>query len=301
MTIHHLLSGNELSPANIHALLTLAGKIKKQPKDYHTSLDGKQIALIFDKPSLRTRFSFTAGINQLGAQAIEGQNQTSKKEDPKDKIRVLQGYCDAIMIRTFADEDLQEMQQYANIPIINGLTDRFHPCQTLADLLTLQECFDSLDNLTICYIGDGNNILHSLLIIASKLGIHINYCCPRGREPEKAVLELLADNGHASLATPFNDPVLAATGAHAIYTDVWTSMGFAEADDQQFSGFQVNETLMQHAAPNAVFMHCMPMQRGKEVSETLPDAKCSVIFQQSENRLHVQKALLVHLLQEPQS
>jgi ornithine carbamoyltransferase len=191
------------------------------------------------------------------------------------------------------------MSQVSHIPIINGLSDLHHPCQILADLLTLQELFGSLQGLTLSYIGDGNNILHSLLLLAPALGVTIHYCCPETRGPDAGILatSLAKVKTGTGQIRSFSEPKQAVKGAHAIYTDVWTSMGFEDKTAEHlFAGFQVNEALLAQADPQAVFMHCLPMERGKEVSETLPEHPQSVIFRQSENRLHVQKALLLHLL-----
>ena len=207
-------------------------------------------------------------------------------------MRVLNGYCDFVMIRTHEDKNLTEMASIATIPIINGLSALYHPCQILADLLTLQECFSDLEGLTLAYIGDGNNILHSLLQLAPQLGVTIHYCCPAANQPNAQILA----NSLAPFVHCFSSPEAAVANAHAVYTDVWTSMGFEnQAADDQFLGFQVNEELMAKARPEAIFMHCMPMERGKEVSVTLPDNPASMIFKQSENRLAVQKALLLFL------
>ena len=287
--MRHIITGNELNKADIEHILSISEKLKaedSQKSVYADFLKHKNIALIFEKPSLRTRFSFTAGINQLGGHVIESISQTRKYEEPKDFIRVIQNYCSAVIIRASDDNALVEMQQYSNVPIINALTDMFHPCQALADLLTLKECFKNFENIKIAYIGDENNVLHSLMMMASKLGITVHYCCPKGCEPQQ----------NYPLTKAFSDPKEAVKNCHAVYTDVWTSMGFEQKDESLFEGLQVNEALMSHALPDAVFMHCMPMERGKEVSQHLPDSECSVIFQQSENRLHVQKALLISLL-----
>jgi len=283
----NFLTGEELS---IEELLTLASSLKKgHPRDL---LKGKHLALLFEKPSLRTRFSFTVAMHELGGNVVESTSETSKKEEPEDAARVIEGYCDAIMVRTHSHEILTRMSSVSNIPIINGLSDLHHPCQILADLLTLKEIYGKLEGLKLAYIGDGNNILHSLLLLAPRMGIHLYYCCPPNRQPEI--------RGQSDSATACSSPSLAVQGAHAIYTDVWTSMGFeGKTDESLFAGFQVNEELFQQALPTAVFMHCLPMIRGKEVSQTLPDHPRSVIFQQSENRLHVQKALLIMLLGEP--
>jgi ornithine carbamoyltransferase len=293
----HLLTGDELNTQQLIELLTLASQFKQNRMLYNDALASKHIALAFDKPSLRTRFSFTVAIQQLGGQVVESIGNTRKNEAPKDFIRVVQGYCDALMIRTFNDDFLQLMVPHANIPIINGLTDNYHPCQTLADLLTLQEHFNQpLTELTVCYVGDGNNILHSLLLMAPKLGIHVNYCCPPEHQPDSSVLAMLTKHRLTDFIHAYNQPQQAVTDVNAVYTDTWNSMGFPEKELDTFAGYQVNEKLMQHAAADAIFMHCMPMNRGEEVSETLPDRPYSVIFQQSENRLHVQKAILIHLL-----
>lgn len=291
--IQHLLTGAELSSVDIEQLIALAQALKNDRGLYRQALAGEQIALIFEKPSLRTRFSFSAAVMQMGGQVIESIVQTRKHEEPKDFIRVIQGYCTAMMIRTHDDSILTEMQAHATIPIINGLTELHHPCQILADLLTLKEHFAQLKGLSLAYIGDGNNMLHSFLILAPKVGVKVHYACPPGHEPDPAILASLP---HPELVQAFASPQEAVKNCQAVYTDVWTSMGFEPANEADFEAYQVNETLMSQAAEQAVFMHCMPMERGKEVSQNLPDAPCSVIFQQSENRMHIQKAILLTLL-----
>ncbi|WP_131781573.1 ornithine carbamoyltransferase [Legionella gresilensis] len=293
--VKHLLTGKELSAADIENILCLAENIKRNPSNYQNALEKKALAMIFEKPSFRTRLSFNLAIETLGGIAVESISNTRKTEEPKDFIRVLNGYCDFVMVRTHADEQLQEMAQYATIPIINGLTALYHPCQILADLLTLKEHFGKLNELTLTYIGDGNNILHSLLIMAPRVGITLHYCCPKGHDPDATILseskKLFPGQIHC-----FTTPTLAVQNVHAIYTDVWVSMGFEGQKSQSaFDNFQVNEALMSQAKPGAVFMHCMPMERGKEVSTTLPDSPQSIIFRQSENRLHIQKAILLFL------
>ncbi|CDZ77984.1 Carbamoyl-phosphate synthase large chain [Legionella massiliensis] len=294
----HLLTGLELSKEELLFVLELASKVKKDPQSYARALSDKNLVMIFEKPSFRTRLSFTRAIQSLGGTAIESVSTTRKTEEPRDFIRVLNGYCDFVMIRTHEDKGLEEMAGYATIPIINGLSALYHPCQILADLLTLQEYFGKLEGLTLAYIGDGNNILHSLLELAPQLGLSINYCCPSGNQPKEQILTR-AQSKAKSMIHRKETPEAAADQAHALYTDVWTSMGFEQQRaEEQFAGFQVNEALMAHARPEAIFMHCMPMERGKEVSLTLPDAPASAIFSQSENRLHVQKALLLFLQDE---
>lgn len=297
--IKHFLTGEELDSVQLYDLLKQGIKLKNHQRHVDGLLVNQTLALLFDKPSLRTRFSFTAAMRSLGGNVIESLGNTRKRETPEDYARVLSGYCDAIMVRTDQDGFLEKMARVAEIPVINGLSDLHHPCQILADLLTLLEMFGELKGLKLAYIGDGNNILHSLILLAPILGVDIHYCCPPTRGPNESILNRSKSrlNQLTGQIKSFETPQNATLGVDAVYTDVWTSMGFeSQAQEYLFEGFQVNESLMKHAAKHAVFMHCLPMERGKEVSDTLPDAACSIIFQQSENRLHAQKALLLHLL-----
>ncbi|MBK2025634.1 ornithine carbamoyltransferase [Francisella philomiragia] len=293
LSFNHLLSGAEITTKDFENIIQIAQDMKTNPQKYNNALKDKIIALIFDKPSLRTRFSFSAAIIEMGGNLIESVSASRKNEQPKDFIRVIQNYCSAVVIRTFADSDVEEMVSYSKVPIINALTDLYHPCQTLADLLTLKEVFGSLDSLKIAYIGDSNNILYSLLLLANTIGLEVHYACPKGHKPDQKILDQLQD---LSIVKCFDDPKEAVKGCDAVYTDVWCSMGFEPTAEDAFVGFQVNKELMSYANDNAIFMHCMPMERGKEVSEDLPDDKCSVIFQQSLNRKFVQKALLYMIL-----
>jgi len=296
--MNHLLTGNELTTQDIKNLIVTAMQLKKERANNHLRKDliGKQLALLFDKPSLRTRFSFTVAMRDLGGDVIESVETTRKSETPEDQARVLSGYCHVIAMRTHSDEILNRMSVASTIPVINSLSDLHHPCQILSDLMTLHEKFGNLEGLTLTYIGDGNNILHSLLLLAPQMGIRIRYCCPKTRQPDANILatskqKLVHEKGGIQA---YNAPEEAVKNSNAVYTDVWTSMGFeSQIDEKLFDGYQVNSALMSHAAPNAIFMHCLPMARGKEVDNTLPDQPCSVIFQQSENRLHMQKALLL--------
>ncbi len=291
----HVLTGSELNAQDIVHLLGLAGRIKTNPADYAKKLLGKNLALIFEKPSFRTRLSFTLAIENMGGSAIESISTSRKHEEPRDLIRVLNGYCDYVMVRTHDDAGLQEMVHYAKMPVINGLSALYHPCQVLADLLSLQERFGGIDGLTIAYIGDGNNVLHSLMLMAPLVGVRVNYCCPPSHQPNDEVLNQCSSLNHLMIVS-YATPESAVHNADAVYTDVWTSMDFeGHHAEEEFAGFQVNESLMAQAKPEAVFMHCMPMVRGEEVSHSLPDSPCSIIFAQSENRLHVQKALLLFL------
>ncbi|MBX7231084.1 MAG: ornithine carbamoyltransferase [Bdellovibrionales bacterium] len=301
---NHIKTGEELHPNEISELIDFAIFLKKERQQNKNKpyLLGKQIALLFNKPSLRTRFSFNVAVNELGGACIESVGTTRKYEDPEDLALVLGGYCHGIMVRTHEDKIIERMAQFSKVPVINGLSQLHHPCQILADLMTLKEVFGKLDQLTVSYIGDGNNILHSLLLMAPQMGIHIKYSCPKGYQPNSLVLQKAKGVANASglgSIIPCVQPQEAVTNSHVVYTDVWTSMGFEEEDrvrNEAFAGYQVNEALMEFALPHAKVMHCLPMVKGKEISETLPYGDSSVIFHQSENRLHVQKALLIGLL-----
>jgi ornithine carbamoyltransferase len=299
----HLLTGEELSRGELLGLIDAAEALRTERAEQRSKalLAGKHLALLFEKPSVRTRLSFTVAMNELGGHIVESNSGTSKKEEPQDLARVVAGYCQAIMLRTHEHGNVEKMAANSPVPVINGLSDSHHPCQALADLLTLKQSFKSLEGLKLAYIGDGNNVLHSLLLLLPYAGVHVQYACPSGFEPNAFIVKKAkkrAKEGGGSI-TAFPDPESAVKGVNAIYTDVWTSMGFEnEGPDREkfFEGYQLNEELHSHAAPNAVVMHCMPMVRGKEISETMPDHPASVIFKQSENRLHVQKALLIGLL-----
>jgi len=283
-TMPHILSGDELSADEIKLLIQDAISYKSN----RTSLDvlkDKHIALIFDKASLRTRFSFTVAVHELGGDIVESVSSTRKDELPQDFIRVVQGYCAGMMIRMSDHDFMTAMVPHATIPIINGLSDRFHPCQTLADLQTIYEHFGKLNGLKVCFVGDANNVFNSFALMAKKLGVDVTLACP----PHIKTMQGL---DHVRIE---HCPQKAVEGCDVVYTDVWTSMGFADVDETKFTDYQVNEDLMEKAGDHAVVLHCMPMERGKEISHTLPDAKSSLIFKQSENRLHAQKALLNYL------
>lgn len=289
----HLLTGMELSAEDIHQILCQAQALKQNPQGWHKALANKTLAMLFEKPSLRTRLSFAKAIQSLGGQVIESISSSRKQEEPGDLMRVLNGYVDFVMVRTHEEKLLKDMASHAQAPLINGLSALYHPCQILADLLSLQENFGQLEGLTVAYVGDGNNILHSLMLMAPLMGVSIQYCCPSKHQPNSQILAQ-AQIRHSNRIISCTTPQAAVSNAHAVYTDVWTSMGFeSQSNHQAFAGFQVNEQLMAQARPEAAFMHCMPMERGQEVSYHLPDDPRSLIFNQSENRLHVQKALLL--------
>lgn len=294
----HLLTGEELGAAGISDLLDLAEQLKRERLDgsLRDDLAGRTLALLFEKPSLRTHVSFTVAMTELGGNVVETFSASRKKEEPEDVARVLGGYCHGIMIRTHQHSLVERMVSKSPIPVINGLSDSHHPCQVFADLLTLKQRFGKLKGLTLAYVGDGNNMLHSLLLLLPKLGVSVRYSCPNGYHPDPAIVERAG-----TAAAGFDTPEAAVKGANAIYTDVWTSMGFEDeqaAREKAFSAYQLNEELYSLAADGALVMHCLPMVRGKEISDAMAEHPHSVLFQQSENRLHVQKALLLALLKK---
>jgi ornithine carbamoyltransferase len=291
------LTGLEINAEELTNLLKLAKVLKDKRNEGlgRYLLKGKTLAMLFDKPSLRTRLSFTVAMQELGGSVIDSISSSRKSEEPQDLARVIQGYCHAIMIRTFSDNDVAAMAKATHIPVINGLSDQFHPCQSLADLLTVSEQHTDLSKITLAYIGDGNNILQSLVPLAALTNLKIHYACPRGYGPKTEVVEPFLKSEKAKA---FDTPADAIKGADVVYTDVWASMGFESetaARKEAFAGFQVNEDLISKSGKNTKVMHCLPMIRGEEISNTLPDSPVSLIFQQSENRLHVQKALLLAL------
>ncbi|MDZ5711077.1 ornithine carbamoyltransferase [Jeotgalibacillus haloalkalitolerans] len=305
-TLQHkdLLTLRDYTSNEILELIEFAAELKKPENKHLPLLQGKVLGMIFEKSSTRTRVSFEAGMLQLGGHAMYLSTrdiQMGRGETIADTARVLSGYLDGIMIRTFAQSTVQELAENSSIPVINGLTDDYHPCQTLADLLTVYETFGSFKHKKMAYIGDGNNVAHSLMIGAAKTGMHFTLACPAGYEPDAEILAYAqaegAKTGAEILVT--HDPVQAATGAHVIYTDVWASMGQEDEQAERlkaFEGFQVNEQLTSHAEADYIFMHCLPAHREEEVSTAVLEGPHSVVFQEAENRLHAQKALLVALM-----
>ena len=296
----------DFSPEIIKGLLFKAKKMKNAVKLGEKSelLKGKILGMIFDKSSTRTRVSFEVGMLQLGGQALylNGQDlQLGRGETIADTARVLSGYLDAIMIRTFSHQKVEELAHYATIPVINGLTDLYHPCQALADLLTIMEIKGELAGQKFVYVGDGNNVAHSLMMAAGKLGIDLTIATPSGYEPDASILknaQIFAAESNAKI-TITNDAKNAVKGADIIYTDVWTSMGHESENEKRlkdFQYFQVNDALMEKAKHDFLFLHCLPAHRGVEVSASVIDGVNSAVFQQAENRLHVQKALLSEIL-----
>jgi ornithine carbamoyltransferase len=300
------LSSADISADPTRALLDLAASLKQGRS--RIDLRGKILGLIFSKASTRTRVSFTVAMARLGGQTIDllpTVSQVGRGEPVADTARVLSRYCDALAIRTFAQADLDAYAHWASIPVVNALTDREHPCQALADFLTLQEAFGTaakdLAGLSLAYVGDGNNVAHSLMLCGALLGVNVRVGCPVGFEPSAAVLQQARQlaAAHGASVEVLHEPVAAVRGAHALYTDVWASMGQEEekaARQQAFSGWCLDEELMAEADPRAIVLHCLPAYRGLEISAGAMEGSSSRIFDQAENRLHVQQALLAALL-----
>lgn len=299
-----LLTGMEWSSAQVRELFHLAAEVKVHPDQHRSALAGRSFALIFEKPSLRTRVTFEVGIASLGGTSIFLDHTASHlgdREPIADVAKCLERWVHGIVARVFTQESLDQLAAHARVPVINALSDRFHPCQALADFFTLEERFGNLRGLKFAYIGDGNNMCHSLLSIAARVGAHVRIATPAGYEPDAAIV---ADARRAARETRgkieiLRSPEEAVAGAQAVYTDVWASMGQeqeAAAREAAFAGFQVNEALLSRAASDAVFMHCLPAHRGLEVTDGVMDSKRSIVFDQAENRLHVQKAILLTLL-----
>ncbi len=304
MTPRDFLSIRDFSPEEIRQLLALGAEIKAHPAQYTESLKGKTLAMIFEKPSLRTRVSFDVGIHQLGGFSLylsPAEINLGKRESIPDVARNLERMVQAVMIRTFAHRLIDEMAEYAHIPVINGLTDYSHPCQAMADYLTVQEVKGRLQGVKLAFVGDGNNVAHSLMFAGARLGVIVAVATPKGYEPaedaSRWTQEECKRTGAKLIIT--NDPAEAVRDADVIYTDVWASMGQeaeAEARKRVFMSYQVNQALFSQAKPDAIFMHCLPAHRGEEVAADVIDSRRSVVFQQAENRLHVQKAIMVSLM-----
>ena len=299
-----LVSIHDLSTEEVAGLLELSADVKRDSGKYALALAGKSLGMIFQKSSTRTRVSFEVGMFQLGGQALflsARDIQLGRGETIRDTAKVMSRYVDGIMARTFAHSDVTDLADFGSIPVINGLTDDLHPCQVLADYLTLEEIFGSLDGRRIAYVGDGNNVAHSLMFGAAKMGMDIAIAAPDAYQVGGHYLELArADAAAAGTEIVLtNDPQVAVAGASAVYTDVFASMGQedeAASRLEVFKGFQVNSALMSAAAEDAVFLHCLPAHRGEEVSAAVADGPQSHIFDEAENRLHAQKAVLLWLM-----
>jgi ornithine carbamoyltransferase len=301
-----LLSIKDLTPTETGSLFSLAADLKEQQRKgiAHPLLAGKSLAMIFQKPSLRTRVTFEVGMAQLGGRAIHlvpADIQLGEREAVKDVAKNLERWVDGIMARTFSHQTVEELARHAAIPVINGLSDLTHPCQVLADLFTLREKCGKLRGLKVAYIGDGNNVCHSWVHGAGKTGIELTVACPKGYEPNPDILASARRGAetHGGGIVLLHDPKQAAQGADVLYTDVWTSMG-QEAESakrrRDFRRFQVNAALVRLAKPDVLVMHCLPAHRGEEITDEVLDGPHSVVYDEAENRLHVQKAILVTLL-----
>ncbi|HEY0795327.1 MAG TPA: ornithine carbamoyltransferase [Acidisarcina sp.] len=299
-----LTSMNDLNPAQAAAVLKLAHDVRANPENYRHALTGKQMVMFFEKPSLRTRLTFEVAMNTLGGDAIfidQTQSRLGARESLHDVALNLERWVQIIVLRTFAHETVTAIAHHASIPVINALTDLEHPCQALADFMTLEERFGNLNRIKVAYVGDGNNVSHSLMIAAALYGTHVVVATPSGYEPRAKYVTLartIAVTTGAIIETT-TDRAAAVTGADAVYTDVWASMGQedeAAERERVFHPYQVNDALMAKAAPEAIFLHCLPAHRGSEVTDSVLDGAQSAVYDQAENRLHVQKAILLLLL-----
>ncbi|MGH2751156.1 MAG: ornithine carbamoyltransferase [Actinomycetota bacterium] len=298
------LSVDDLSNEELEALLNEAGRLKSNPKKYASALDGKQVALIFEKPSTRTRVSFEVAVSSMGGHAVvlrSDELQLGRGETIADTGRVLSRYVDALAVRTFEQERLQQLAAGASVPVVNLLSDHSHPCQALADLLTITEQRESLGATSLAYVGDGNNVAHSLLLAGSKMGMDVRVASPEGYQPDPAVVARARDiAAHTEGKVTVTDFVAeAVAGADVLYTDVWASMGQEDesrARAQVLEPYGINAEMVAMAAPDVMVMHCLPAHRGREISAEVIDGPHSVVWDQAENRLHTQKALLAWLL-----
>ena len=304
MQARDLVSIHDLPRADLLEILDLAAGVKENPGDHRTALPGRTLAMIFEKPSLRTRVSFEAGMTELGGHAINlapTEISMGRRESVPDVARTLSGMVDGIMARTFSHQAIVDLARHASVPVINGLSDREHPCQALADFLTIREVLGRIEGVKIAYVGDGNNVTHSLMDAAAKLGAHLSAATPAGYEPDPVVVrrarEAAAATGSRIVAGHAWEA--AVEGADVVYTDTWASMGQEAEHDarvQSFRPYQVNAAVMARAGEGAVFMHCLPAHRGEEVTDEVFESKASVVFRQAENRKHAQKAVLLLLL-----
>jgi ornithine carbamoyltransferase len=297
-----LLTIHDLSLAELKEIWRLASGFKRKAVVPLNPLRGKTLGMIFQKPSTRTRISFEVGMYQLGGQAVflsTQEIQMGRGESVADTAKILSRYVDGILIRTFAQAEVEELAALATIPVINGLTDLLHPCQIIADLFTIWEKKGSLTDLKVTYVGDGNNVAHSWLYGAAKAGVNLTVSTPRGYEPQAQIVAGAREDAHNCRLGLEPDPQLAVSGADIIYTDVWASMG-QEAEAQKrravFEDYQVNRQLLEQAKPDVLVMHCLPAHRGEEISAEVIDGPHSIVFDQAENRLHVQKAILTLLM-----
>jgi ornithine carbamoyltransferase len=291
----------DLTDDELAALLDIALDMKQSPRDYARALHGKYIGLLFEKASLRTRLTFELAIKQLGGDAVFTEGPIGAREPIKDVARNMDRWVQSIVARTYSQDTIEELARWSSVPVINALSDLYHPCQVLADVLTLKERFGDLAGLKLAFCGDGNNVAHSLMLTCARLGMDFAMATPRGYQPNSEIVMqadgLAAVSGSRLQLT--GDPAEAVDGAHAVYTDVWTSMGQEKESGERcraFADYQVNDALFALARPDAVFMHCLPAHRKEEVADSVIEHSRSVVFDQAENRLHAQKALLFMMM-----
>ncbi len=299
----HLLKLGDLDEKEILSVLNLADQLKYEKKNgiKHHHLEGKTLGMIFAKSSTRTRVSFEVGMYDLGGSALflsNANTQLGRGEPIEDTARVLSRYLDGIMIRTFEQEEVEKLAEYGSVPVINGLTDYCHPCQVLADLMTIREFKNTFKGIKLAFIGDGNNMANSLIVGGIKVGMEVAVACPKGYEPDADIVKWANETGRFTLTSDIYE---AAKNADAVYTDVWASMGEeseAEIRKKVFAGYQVNADLMSVANPDAMVLHCLPAHRGEEITADVFEAHANEIFEEAENRLHAQKAVMVKLMKQ---
>ena len=296
-----LTSDLDLSPESLRAVLDLAHEVKRTPGRFAKALCGKYLTLLFEKPSLRTRLTFELAIKQLGGDAVASIGPIAEREPVKDVARNLDRWTNGIVARVFSHTTIEELAKWSKVPVINALSDLYHPCQALADVQTMEERFGKLDGLKLAFVGDGNNVAHSLMLTAGRLGMNVAIAAPKGYQPDPKIVAEASKFAEITITT---DPAEAVNGANAVYTDVWASMGQeSEAAERNriFAPYQVNEELFARARPDAIFLHCLPAKRGLEVTDGVMESPRSAIFDEAENRLHAQKALLMILLNYEQT
>jgi ornithine carbamoyltransferase len=294
--VQHLTQDLDLSQDTLVRILDLAAQVKRTPQRFAESLNRRYLSLLFEKPSLRTRVTFELAIKQLGGDVVTCVGPVGEREPVKDVVRNLERWTQVIVARVFSQDTVQELAQWSHVPVINALSDLYHPCQALADVQTIKERFGRWEGLKLAFVGDGNNVAHSLMLTAGRLGMHVAVATPKGYEPKAQITAAASRLGRISIT---NDPLEAVDGAHVVYTDVWASMGHEGEKDtrlQTFPPYRVDEALMSKARPDAIFMHCLPAKRGEETSDAVMESAQSVVFDQAENRLHAQKGLLLTLL-----
>ncbi len=305
LSVQDLVADQNLTANDVRMIFDLAGRVKASPASYAQALAGKQLAMIFEKPSLRTRVTFEVGMTSMGGFAVymdHSKPRLGERESIKDVARNLDRWVDGIVARTFSHQSVIELAENASIPVVNALTDLLHPCQALGDYFTLTERFGRVKGLKLAFVGDGNNVCHSLMLTGAKLGATVHVATPSGFEPKAEMVnqaKALASTTGAKIEL-FRDPLEAVAGVQAVYTDVWASMGqeyAAHLRTQVFAPYQVTDSLLQKAGADTVFLHCLPAHRGQEVTDAVIDSSKSLVYDQAENRLHVQKALLLLLMQ----